>query len=139
MGRHPFCGGPRRTRCAESTIRSTSLSRVGAERTRTHVVAIAYSHGPSSDTATLGGGAGLGGAGLGGTMAGSTGTRDGVIAAVAAVDLATVGGATVGVTGTVADGVEGSVADGIAGVEGDAAAIALSAAEADALSPNAGA
>lgn len=134
MGRHPFCGGPRRTRCAESTIRSTSLSRVGAERTRTHVVATAYSHGPSSDTATLGGGAGLGG-----TMAGSTGTRDGVIAAVAAVDLATVGGATVGVTGTVADGVEGSVADGIAGVEGDAAAIALSAAEADALSPNAGA
>lgn len=49
-------------------MRNTSLSRVGAERTRTHVVATANSQAPESGTATLGGAEGFGG-----TIAGSTG------------------------------------------------------------------
>lgn len=47
-------------------MRSTSLFVLGADRTRTHVVATAYSQTPESETATTGGGAGLGG-----TIAGS--------------------------------------------------------------------
>lgn len=60
-------------------MRSISLPRFGAERTRTQVLATAYSHRPVSTTATIGGGAGLGA-----TMAGSTG--DG-FAAVATGDV----------------------------------------------------
>jgi hypothetical protein len=50
-------------------MRNTPLSRLGAARTRTHVMATADSHMPSSVTATVGGNAGFGG-----TMAGSTET-----------------------------------------------------------------
>lgn len=66
-------------------MRSMSLSRVGADRNRTHVVATAYSQRPVSGTATRGGGAGLGGAGL--TGAGFGGARLGSagFAAVAGV------------------------------------------------------
>jgi hypothetical protein len=68
MDRQPFIEGPSRTRCAESTMRSVSLSLVGAERTRTQVLAVANSQRPVSGTATLGGGAGTGAAGFGDTL-----------------------------------------------------------------------
>jgi hypothetical protein len=93
-------------------MRSTSLSRVGAERTRTHVVATAYSHGPTSDTGTLGGREGLGG-----TMAGSIGTVAGGVDGAAratggAIILAAAGdatGAAAGTLGAIAGGALGAV------------------------------
>ena len=60
-------------------MRSTSLSREGAERTRTHVRATAGSHVPLSETATLGGAEGFGGA-----MAGSVAGTDAGLACVGA-------------------------------------------------------
>lgn len=90
MGRQPLLsGGPSRTRCAESTMRSTSLSRVGADRTRTQVLAVANSQRPVSATTTVGGGAGRGAAGFGvtvlaGSADGAVRVGEGITAGVAA-------------------------------------------------------
>lgn len=67
MGRQPYRGGPNWTRCPGFTMRSTLLSRVGAERTLTQVLAVANTQRPVSATATLDGGACPAAAGFGDT------------------------------------------------------------------------
>ena len=79
-------------------MRSIALSRVGAARTCTQVLAIANSHRPVSGTTTLGGGAGRVAAGLGNALVAAGG-----VAAPSAVG--TVAGARVATdvaTGTAA-------------------------------------